>query len=149
MDWQMILFSTSGRINRAKYWLAALIYIFISAVAVIAAIFLITSMAEASAVILYVGGSLLFLAIVFSGIAVGIKRLHDRDKSGWWVIPFMILPGLLNGASGLVNPGMSFGLAIASGVLGIWGLIELGFLRGTAGPNQFGPDPLVEVPATS
>jgi uncharacterized membrane protein YhaH (DUF805 family) len=28
-------------------------------------------------------------------------------------------------------------------VLGIWGFVELGCLRGTAGPNRFGPDPLV------
>jgi uncharacterized membrane protein YhaH (DUF805 family) len=26
--------------------------------------------------------------------------------------------------------------------LAVWGIVELGFLRGTAGPNQFGPDPL-------
>jgi uncharacterized membrane protein YhaH (DUF805 family) len=33
-----------------------------------------------------------------------------------------------------------FGLVIL--VLSLWGLIELGFLRGTVGPNQYGPDPL-------
>jgi uncharacterized membrane protein YhaH (DUF805 family) len=28
--------------------------------------------------------------------------------------------------------------------LGIWGLVEIGFLRGTAGYNRFGPDPLAK-----
>jgi uncharacterized membrane protein YhaH (DUF805 family) len=56
---------------------------------------------------------------VWGGLAGQVKRWHDRDKSGWFVlvnfIPFI-------GA--------------------IWVLVELGFLRGTAGPNRFGPDPL-------
>ena len=41
---------------------------------------------------------------------------------------------------------MEGGLAIILGLAGfgisIWALVELGFLRGTVGPNQYGPDPL-------
>ena len=33
-------------------------------------------------------------------------------------------------------------LGLASLAISIWGLVELGFLRGTVGPNQYGPDPL-------
>ena len=35
-----------------------------------------------------------------------------------------------------------FVLGVASFVISIWGLVELGFLRGTVGPNPYGPDPL-------
>ena len=28
--------------------------------------------------------------------ATSIKRLHDRDKSGWWMVPFFAAPGLYN-----------------------------------------------------
>jgi hypothetical protein len=28
--------------------------------------------------------------------AMSIKRLHDRDKSGWWMVPFFAAPGLYN-----------------------------------------------------
>jgi uncharacterized membrane protein YhaH (DUF805 family) len=28
--------------------------------------------------------------------ATAIKRLHDRDKSGWWMVPFFAVPGLYN-----------------------------------------------------
>jgi uncharacterized membrane protein YhaH (DUF805 family) len=49
-------------------------------------------------------------------IIVYIKRFHDRDKSGWWVL---------------------IGLIPVIGA--IWLLIELGFLKGTPGPNRFGP----------
>src|SRR5262249_44348098 len=59
-------------------------------------------------------------ASVWPGIAVGAKRFHDRDKSGWFLLIFLVpVLGLL------------------------WLLIELGFFRGTVGHNRFGPDPLV------
>ncbi len=61
------------------------------------------------------------LLLVWPALAVSVKRWHDRDKSGVWV--------LLN----LVP------------VIGwIWALIDNGFLRGTKGPNRFGDDPLVD-----
>jgi uncharacterized membrane protein YhaH (DUF805 family) len=33
--------------------------------------------------------------------------------------------------------------SLASLAVSLWALVELGFLRGTAGPNRYGPDPLV------
>jgi uncharacterized membrane protein YhaH (DUF805 family) len=57
---------------------------------------------------------------LWPAIAIGAKRCHDRAKSGWFLLIFLIP------------------------VLGaLWLLIELGLLRGTSGPNRFGPDPLV------
>jgi uncharacterized membrane protein YhaH (DUF805 family) len=71
---------------------------------------------------------------------VGIKRLHDRDKSGWWLLVFYVLPGVLNTIGESLAAGWIFSLA--SFAVSIWALVELGFLRGTAGPNRYGPDPL-------
>lgn len=147
VDWQMFLFSTAGRINRAKYWLAALLYTVVTCVAYIVALLLLLSLSDATAVILYVGGGVLFLLLFFSGMVVAIKRLHDRNKTGWWCIPFLVLPGLLQGAAnGLVSLETGLGLSVAGMALGIWGIVELGCLRGTIGPNRFGDDPLA--PAT-
>lgn len=78
--------------------------------------------------------------------ATSIKRLHDRNKSGWWTIPFFVAPGLYQqfedrlGESAIVA-GLEFILFVAL----LWGFVELGFLRGTRGPNRFGPDPLAPV----
>ncbi len=58
-----------------------------------------------------------FLIIAWPEIAISIKRWHDRDKAGWWLF-IAVIP-----------------------VLGIWNLIECGFLPGTAGANRFGSDP--------
>jgi len=62
---------------------------------------------------------LLMLPLMLVGLIVQIKRWHDRDKSGWWV---------------LIN--------LVPCIGGLWALIECGFLRGTTGENRFGPDPL-------
>jgi uncharacterized membrane protein YhaH (DUF805 family) len=49
-------------------------------------------------------------------VMIEIKRLHDRDKSGWWILLWFVP---IIGA--------------------IWALIEIGFVAGTPGPNRFGP----------
>lgn len=64
---------------------------------------------------------IIFLVFLWPSLAIYTKRWHDRDKSGWWSLI-------------LIVPLIGF----------IWFLIELGFLRGTEGPNRFGPDPVAE-----
>jgi uncharacterized membrane protein YhaH (DUF805 family) len=76
-------------------------------------------------------------------IATSIKRLHDRDKSGWWMMPFFAVPGLYDHFSDLF-PGSYFALIAGAImlVLMIWGFVELYFLRGTKWTNRYGPNPL-------
>jgi uncharacterized membrane protein YhaH (DUF805 family) len=64
------------------------------------------------------------LAMFLPGLAVSVRRLHDRDKSGWFVLLYFIpLVGFI--------------------ILLIWFC-----MRGTVGPNRFGPDPLQSVTVT-
>jgi uncharacterized membrane protein YhaH (DUF805 family) len=81
-----------------------------------------------------------FVPVAISATAVAIKRLHDRDKSGWWVLVFYLLPGVI----GNIGPytGLDFVFQLASLSLSLWALVELGFLRGTSGQNRYGFDPL-------
>ena len=76
-------------------------------------------------------------------LATSIKRLHDRNKSGWWMVPFFAVPDLYNHFSDRL-PDSTF--VLISGwilfVLMIWGFVELYFLRGTKWTNRFGPNPL-------
>lgn len=59
-----------------------------------------------------------YIALIWSGLAISVKRCHDRDKSGWF-----ILVGLIP-------------------IVGaIWLFVEICCLRGTEGPNRFGGDP--------
>ncbi|TFV74716.1 DUF805 domain-containing protein [Bradyrhizobium frederickii] len=83
-------------------------------------------------------------------LAIMVKRLHDRDKSAWWLLAYFVLPGLFKQfADTLPDTYWMLPIALASMVLSIWGFIETGFLRGTKGPNRFGPDPAAEVASAS
>ena len=113
MNWQQFLLSPQGRVSRQQYWLMILI----SVPFIIAASWKsggIEHLGEGSAV-------LFLLPIIWPSTVVTIKRWHDRDKSGWWVL-INLIP-----------------------IVGdIWSLVENGFLKGTSGDNRFGPDPLAQ-----
>jgi uncharacterized membrane protein YhaH (DUF805 family) len=134
MAYFQLFFGFSGRINRAKYWPAVIVYIV--ATALVLGIEFALSIRHA---FLYLA---LFVCIpvAVSGMAVSIKRLHDLDKSGWWLLVFYGLPGVLSGLAQSIGPYFMFELASAAVM--IWGIVELGFLSGTFGANRYGPDSL-------
>jgi uncharacterized membrane protein YhaH (DUF805 family) len=57
------------------------------------------------------------IGLFIPGLAVSVRRLHDIDRTGWWLL-------------------------LCLTVIGILLLLYWAFLRGTPGPNRFGPDPL-------
>lgn len=78
-------------------------------------------------------------------LATAIKRLHDRDKRSWWMIPFFVVPGLYDQFSDLLpDSNRVLPLTLAASILWLWGLVEMFCLRGSVGENRFGPDPLAE-----
>jgi uncharacterized membrane protein YhaH (DUF805 family) len=125
------LFSAQGRINRAKFWSYLLYYIgsaiILGLVYFVLSLIIPLPMAESgapqlagvTAIPYVIVGVVYFVGLLWSGICVGVKRFHDRDKSGWWIL-IQFVP--------LIGP--------------IWYFIEAGCLRGTIGANRFGPDPL-------
>ncbi len=105
-DWKKFFLSPEGRVSRAEYWLKfALPY---SGLAIVLGI-----------IDAIIGHPILRTALSLLGLIpilmVAIKRCHDRDKSGWF---------LLVGLIPLVN---------------FWLLVELWFLGSTPGANRFGP----------
>lgn len=65
-----------------------------------------------------------WLFALLPSIAVTVRRLHDRDMSGWWYLGFFV-------ASFLPLIGLIVGIA----------MMVLMLMPGTPGPNSFGPDP--------
>jgi uncharacterized membrane protein YhaH (DUF805 family) len=115
-NWKQFYLSAQGRVNRKQFWLwLVLPGTLISVVLVLLDLALGTYDAK-DGVGLFSG--IFSLVIIVPAILVYIKRWHDRDKSGWWML-IVLIP--LVGA--------------------IWFLVELGFLPGTPGPNRFGPPP--------
>jgi uncharacterized membrane protein YhaH (DUF805 family) len=154
MDWTTLLFSFNGRINRGKYWLAVLIYMVVW-IAFFAGCLIWLGGTNIDNLFSFAGGVLLvwligfilFVAGIWSGFAVGVKRLHDRDKSGWWILLFWLGPSVLGGWQ-TVTPDLGGGIifSLAATAIAIWAFVELGCLRGTPSPNQYGPDPLGNPP---
>ena len=99
--------------------------------------------ADRPTLILKAFGTALFLWIY---LATAIKRLHDRDRSGWWIVPFFVVPGLFSQFSDLL-PDSNWVLAIVlvMQISWLWGFVEMFCLHGSLGSNRFGPDPLAEV----
>ena len=101
---------------------------------------------------------IMLVIFIYPATALMGKRLNDRNRPEWvkfaiWIPSIlMILLGLLglgwtvsDMGNGIMIPqlsGLGWLLSTISLVIGIWILVELGFLRGTEGPNRFGPDPL-------
>jgi len=156
------LFGFSGRINRAKWWLLLLIQIgfafaYYTAAFMLAGTSALSVMTAGSAegAAAGAGGSILLfvlLSIAYSvlmfvvWLAVTTKRLHDREKSGAWILLFAIGPWLCYGVALVASLDRAGGLggifALAGFGIALWAFVELGCLRGTVGPNRFGPDPL-------
>jgi uncharacterized membrane protein YhaH (DUF805 family) len=133
MNITQLLFSFNGRIRRTHYWLGALGMS--AALGVVIMIIVLVfgggammaaqggdTAGQAAGAGLGIVGLLLYIAVlvfaVWVGLALQVKRWHDRDK-GWPWIFISFIP--------LVGP--------------FWALIECGFLDGTLGPNRFGPSP--------
>lgn len=120
-----LLFSFQGRANRAKFWLVNIGLIVVEAI-----VFGVaggsammsgdpSDMTMSSFGILGVVCLLALVVVFWVGLAVAVKRWHDRNKSGWWVL-----------------------IALVPVIGGLWYLIECGFLPGTTGANNYGADPL-------
>ena len=101
-------FTIEGRAARSEYWwfglFAVIVYIITATLDVVTQV-----------PIFYMISALALLA---PSICVAIRRLHDKDKSGWWLL-IALIP-----------------------VVGSLYILYLFVTRGTEGENGFGPDPL-------
>lgn len=122
MTFKQLYFSFDGRIGRKTFWLKGVLPLTILSII----IFFVGGLAQEwayweSGEEAQICMSLVFLPIslflIWPNLAIVVKRWHDRDKSGWW-----ILIGLIP----IIGP--------------MWALVETGFLEGTDGPNRFGAE---------
>ncbi|MBV1908947.1 MAG: DUF805 domain-containing protein [Kangiellaceae bacterium] len=110
-----IYLSFEGRIPRKVYWLYGVLGLIVGFALAFGVIFGLSAVVGEWILVLMIP---LYIMLIWASLAIGVKRWHDRNKSGWWIL-IQFIP--------LVGP--------------IWQLVECGFLEGTAGDNQFGPAP--------
>jgi uncharacterized membrane protein YhaH (DUF805 family) len=101
----------SGRASRSEYWYWVLFTVLVSIVTTIIDLGVLSSSVEPFS-------SIWGLATFLPSLAIGVRRLHDTDRSGWWWL------------IGLIP------------LIGIIVLIVFWCFEGTRGSNRFGPDPL-------
>ena len=135
-----------GRSRRREYWLFALFLLIaylvmaftigVSAAGVLSGGVGASGFAGATGIMALLFG-LFLLAILIPALAVGVRRLHDIDRTGWWIVAptaLSVLSVILGGT------GLALILSLLSVVASIT-LLVFACLEGTRGPNRFGPDP--------
>jgi uncharacterized membrane protein YhaH (DUF805 family) len=139
MDWVYLFTGVHGRITRQWFWIGIGVLVVVE--------FVTGQIAQ------QIQGdklsSLVGLALDYPEFAVAVKRANDRNLSAWTVASFFIVDGL-SGLLGLMSSGDALApdSSIASVLAYVWLAVlvvlvaDLGFRRGTVGPNRFGPDPL-------
>jgi uncharacterized membrane protein YhaH (DUF805 family) len=108
--WRMLL-DPRGRIGRRDWWLWGLLL-------PLGLGLLLQALLGIARVRSETAEHLVNVVLLWPTLAVSIKRWHDRDKSGWWVLVVLV-------------PFVGWLAAI----------VVNGFLPGTPGPNRFGKEP--------
>ena len=139
-----LYFSPSCRIGRSTFWLYGVL--------LLQGIWMGISLA--ASILAFTIGSIIFVFGITFGLlmlvltpvylwniyAIAVKRLHDRDRSAWWILLWAIM-SVLSAAisfSSLLGP-VFFGVLPL--IVTIWVIIELGILEGTPGANRYGERP--------
>lgn len=123
----------SGRAARSEYWwfsLAVLLYGLVVIAAFFAANAISGGFSQASGLssfglLVLILGGIGFLLLIVPSVAVTVRRFHDYDLSGWWVLAACVLGAV---------PRIGWIASIA--------ILVVASLKGAAEENRFGPDPL-------
>ena len=141
MEWMLLPFRKyaqfSGRSRRKEFWMFTLLNCIVYAVIMVlvfgtAGASMFADVDPTDPLGIYMGlfsgvGLLLvlwWLAVLVPSIAVTVRRLHDRDMSGWWYLGFVVVS-----------------LVPFVGLIASIAFLVVMVLPGTPGANRFGPDP--------
>lgn len=112
-----LFFTSEGRLNRKSYIYRS----FFLSIVLFVVQGILTFAAETFGALDLLFSIIAFVLGIFqlaANIMMGVRRLHDLDKCGWWML-LLIVP--------LVN---------------LFFCLYLLFFKGTEGPNEYGDDPL-------
>ena len=109
------LFSFQGRLCRSDYWLKGILPLLGISI-VMGMIFIpLNHLVPGLSIILGIAQ----LALFWASCAVGVKRCHDRNRTGWFLL-ICLIP-----------------------LVQLWPFFEMAFLKGTDGSNLYGEDSLL------
>lgn len=150
------LFSPNGRVSRRGIWIFLIAYFAIHTATHVAdhSLGLTDKLDEAGPLM-----TIFSIAALWPSIVVDIKRFHDRDMSGWWLLWFILLTAIplcgfmvihldqleaLQGGTleGLQISPLGYAALAAAVFVQITQFVILLVLPGRKGDNRYGPDPL-------
>lgn len=99
--------------------------------------------------VLYVINILFALVLFIPNLAVSVRRLHDINRTGWWLLapvaPYLVALVFIITAAAVPDMAVFAGVLAGIGLVAFFGLgimlLVFYFLDGTPGPNRFGQDP--------
>lgn len=151
----------SGRSRRKEYWMFVLgMVLFYLALVLLMTLLMGGAMlgalqgsadsgAEAGAGVMgaMLGGGIIGIVILLTwlfllipSIAVGVRRLHDIDRTGWWLM-LGYGPYILGIVFAMVQSVELAAILNIVSLIGFLVLLVFAFMPGTRGPNRYGPDP--------
>ncbi|WP_027174256.1 DUF805 domain-containing protein [Methylobacterium sp. 10] len=135
------LFDPRGRLSRRSYHrrLIVMLLLFV----VFGSVAILTASLDAR----FAG--LAIVGVTFAGTAAflvvaTIRRLHDRGRTGWWILPDVVVT--LAGFAPIETFADAYPLPVIAATLAmtgfnLWFFVETVCRRGTPGPNRYGPEP--------
>lgn len=133
-------FTLKGRLGALEYWRLqrrlSLVFVIV---------FVVTIFATMAGGWLGAIPSVFVAPLLVAGFCFGVRRLHDRGKSAWWLAVFALVPILIAGFAEAGDQSNAMLVLTALSVpimlgLVIWSWIEFAG-PGQKGPNRYGPDP--------
>ena len=115
MTLSSLLLSWQGRISRSAYWLKFAVPYLVIYIALLIVDAVAGTLSSKAGMGVFSG--IFTLLALYPSLAVGIKRCHDRDRSGWFLLVSLIP------------------------IVNLWVFVELGLLPGSTGANKYGPAP--------
>ena len=87
-DWKQFYLSAQGRVNRKQFWLWLVLPCTVISVVLVLLDLALGTYDAKDGVGLF--SSIFSLVVIVPAFLVYIKRWHDRDKSGWWMLIVLI-----------------------------------------------------------
>jgi uncharacterized membrane protein YhaH (DUF805 family) len=139
-----LLFSFKDRLNRKHYWRALFFIVApIAALAVVIRIIIPLLGGDVPESVKLLLGLIVMVPFAVAILAILIRRLHDLDYSGWWLLMAFAIPFFswtISEIFGLVSPSWHNTRVVENritDVLLVAAVALLGILPGTVGPNRF------------
>lgn len=124
MAMAQLLFSFQGRLNRKPYWTMV---IATTVVFILVLLLALAALREYGLEFLPVTIAIilvLYIPLIWIGLALSAKRLHDRDKSAWWLLVFYALPTILNAAADRTEDVQFIILHLISFGITVWAFVS-------------------------